>query len=181
MTTFRFQTGVSLVLSALMLTGGVAPLGIRHAHAEGGKRHRHEGEQTASSHEDHAHHSESHTHHDAQLPAHKPGCGCSSIADAISHIHVTLLGVDFVLPTSDTPDNQQNDDLSDSVVVWLCGESYTGQLTQQNPRELLPLHARTLDLENVERFVRFISGSPPVTSQPLCDSARLERTGVRLI
>ena len=174
---FPLQSGVSLLLSVMMLTNGIAPFGVQHAHAEGDKPHQHHGELLADEHDD-----EDHFHDQAIVgdeSAHH-GHECELVAGMIPHIHLTLLGYEFTLPTQDTPDDEEENP-TDPVVVRLVDELYASRPTEQHPSELLPLLSSTLALDGVACFQTVIASSQPVTSQPLCDSARLERSGVRLI
>ena len=172
---FRRKT-LSLLLSALVLSWGVVPPGVQHAHAGGDDAtHRH-----GECHET-AHHG-SHDHDcDGEHREHRNVPDVSLLADFVLHLHCQFLGMEFSMPAPGEPNN--NDDGEGTVpaaVVRVMNEK--GLTTQAGPsfgRVLLPVTCTpNADVvRNSEPEPR-----PPnlVTSIPLCDSARLERSGVLL-
>jgi hypothetical protein len=177
MSQFPIQSGVSFLLSAMLLISSIASLGVRHAHTEGDRPHSHHGDLRSDQHEHDGHNhveaacSNESVHHDRQST-------CELLAGMVSHIHLTLFGYQLSLPAQHTPDEDEIP--TDISVVGIFNESYTSP-TSQHPSELFRVLSAIVALDDVARFDRVIAGFPHVTSQPLCDSARLERSGVRLI
>ena len=172
---FRRKT-LSLLLSALVLAWGIVPAAVQHTH-EGGHEpaHRHDDSHQAAHHGSHDHHSDDGHHEHAPVP------NVSLLADNVLHLHWQFLGMEFSMPAPEEPaDNGGDERTAPQAIVRTMNEE--GLTTQAGPsigRVLLSgIYAPSADVvRNSEAVPR-----PPnlVTSIPLCDSARLERSGVLL-
>lgn len=156
----------SLLLSAILLTAALVPPGTRHHHevAEGRLTgHQHHGSETI-------HHPHSHGDQEAPLPAVKGG---------LWHLHFELLGIEVTLPDSRPPQDDDERDVLDPQFVSATGDLplrtasnhglFTGLLCGLS---MVTVGSRPLPCPSMP--------TPPVTSPPLCDSARFERSGVLL-
>ncbi len=172
---FRQKT-LSLLLSALVLAWGIVPLGFQHAHAGGNKpTHIHDKCREMVHHDSHDHESDE-EHHE-----HATDSNVSLLADYVLHLHWRLLGVEFSMPVSEEPvEDDVDGDAVPSAIVRMISEIVPA--TQAGPslgRVLLAVTCTSNAdvVRNSDPVPR-----PPnlVTSIPLCDSARLERSGVLL-
>ena len=172
--TFRFRRKtMNLLLSALVLAWEIVPLGIQHAH-EGGSNatHRHDsGHEVAH----HLHDSDDDHHEHANLP------DVSRLGDSIVHLHWQFFGMAFSMPVPEQP-TDGGDDWGTIPLATVRTVNEIVQTTQAGPSFGRMLLAATCMpnanvLWNLEPIPR-----PPnlITSIPLCDSARLERSGVLL-
>lgn len=167
---------LNLLLSALVLGWGIVPLGVQHAHAGGGDAtHRHDNCNEVAHHRSHEHDFDDEHHEHASLPEVVP------LADYILHLHWRFLGVDFSMPVPEKPaDGNDDEGTVPPAVVRVVNEIVPA--TQASPsfgRVLLA--AVCMPSSDVVRSLEPIPRSPNlVTSMPLCDSARLERSGVLL-
>ena len=172
---FRRKT-MTLLLSALVLAWGIVPPGIQHAHMGGSNStHRHDNCQEVAHHDSHDHESdEEHHEHTTETPV-------SQLADYVLHLHWRLLGVEFSMPVPEEP-VEGGDDGNTVPLAIVRGMSEVVPLTLTSPsfgRVLLA--AICTPSADVVRSLEPIPRSPNlVTSIPLCDSARLERSGVLL-
>jgi hypothetical protein len=167
---------LSLSLSALVLAWGTVPPGIQHAHAGGSNAaHRHDNRHEVAHHGSHQHNGDDEHHEHANLP------GVSPLADYILHVHWRLLGVDFCMPMSEKPvgDNGDEGTIPPAIV---CTANEVVPATQVGPSiGCVLLTVVCTPSADVVRSLEPIPRPPYlVTSIPLCDSARLERSGVLL-
>ena len=167
---------LSVVLSALMLVWGTVPPGVQHAHAGGSAaNHRHDNCHEVAQHGSHDHDLDDEHHEHATLP------DVSRLAGYVLHLHWRLLGVEFSLPVPEAPvDGNGNEGTVPPAVVRMMNEIVPArQASPSFGRVLLTaICAPSTDVvSNLEPIPR-----PPnlVTSMPLCDSARLQRSGVLL-
>lgn len=176
------KKSMGLMLSALVLAWGVVPPGFEHAHAGGGdSNHRHDVRHNVK-HQDGHHHDHDAHHHDSDLAhhVHPADIDVMVFEEDVRHIHWQLLGVEFSLPLPTTPAEGEREENVPPMVVRAMNEVVSP--TQTGPpidRVLLvgncaPGADVVCNLEPIPRSRNF------VTSIPLCDSARLERSGVLL-
>jgi len=167
---------LNLLLSALVLAWGMVPPGVQHAHAGGNNTtHRHDDCHEVAHHGSHSHDSDDEHHEHATVP------DVSLLADYVLHLHWQFLGMEFSMPAPEEPaDNGDDQGTVPPAIVRAMNEE--GLTTQAGPsfgRVLLavPCTPNADVVRNSEPVPR-----PPnlVTSIPLCDSARLERSGVLL-
>ena len=163
------------MLSALVLAWGVVPPGFEHAHAGGHSDHQHDKCREVSHHGSH-HHDTDDEHHE-----HAAESDATGLVDCVLHFHWRLLGVEFSMPVPTEPADGDDEGTVPPAVVRMTSEIVPA--TQAGPafgRVLLAAScAPSADVvRNLEPIPR-----PPnlVTSVPLCDSARLERSGVLLV
>jgi hypothetical protein len=167
---------MNLLLSALVLAWGFVPPGFEHAHAGGGDSdHQHDKCREVSHHGSH-HHDTDDGHHE-----HATETDVTLLVDQVLHLHWRLLGVKLSVPVPVAPADGDDEDTVPPPVVRAMNEIVPA--TQAGPslgRAFLagicaPSADVVRDLEPIPR--------PPnlVTSIPLCDSARLERSGVLLV
>lgn len=171
---FRQKT-MSLLLSGLVAVWGIVLSGVQHTHVGGtDPTHRHDKCHEVVRHDSHSHESDE-GHHKYATDA-----DLSLSADDVLHLHWQLLGVEFSMPVSDEPTDGDGEGSAVPVVVRVMNEE--GMTTQAGPS-----FGRVLAAAACVPNVDLVRGSeseprPPnlVTSIPLCDSARLERSGVLL-
>lgn len=151
------------------------PVAIRHAHDGGGdKAHRHDaaaGHDRELGHHHHHHGAEHHHEHEHVAAA-------AVLADFVLHLHWNLLGLDFCVPASEEGEEEEDG-------AW--------RLALIRPVDGLPACVGGPDSQGLPLVAAPVPGPPlvaaetspahppnSVTSIPLCDSARLERSGVLL-
>ena len=177
---FRQRT-LSLLLSALVLTWGTVPPGIQHAHVGGSdSTHRHDHCHEVAHHDSHDHGSH---HHDSHGEDHKHATvsDVCVLSDFVAHVHLRWLGIQLSLPV---PEDPADGDAGDSVpVVIVLSVDQTVPPTGAGPSfSRVFLAAICAPSADVVRPLAPIPRPPNlVMSIPLCDSARLERSGVLLV
>lgn len=166
------RTGLTLLLSATVFLGSVMPPAVQHAH--GGDHQIHDHKTTPAK---HAHHQHSHPHQSESQ---------STIEEFPTwHRHVSFLGWDFHLPTSDSPNcpSPGSGDLGDqfeTLVRLFDTNVVVGSAPSVDWVGMgLPLVMDWPLIENEGAISRF--GKQTLASLPLCDTARGERSGVQLI
>ena len=173
------QKAMNLLLSALVLAWGFVPPGFEHAHAGGGDSdHQHDTDHDVAHHGSHHHDADAEHHEHAVEP---DDTDVTALVDYALHFHWQLLGVEFSMPMPMEPTDGDDEGTVPPAVVRVMNEIVPA--TQAGPafgRVLLAANcAPSADVvRNLEPIPR-----PPnlVTSIPLCDSARLERSGVLLV
>ena len=170
---FRQKT-MSLLLSALVLVWGVIPPGVEHTHTGGNDAsHKHDKCDDVAHHDSHNHHGDDGHHEHATVP------DVSLSADNVLHLHWQLLGMEFSMPVPEEPaDGSDNESSVPSAVIRVMNENVPA--TQAGPSFdrvflaaiCMPSVDAVWSLEPIPR------PHDLVTSIPLCDSARLERSGV---
>lgn len=172
---FRQKT-TNLLLSALVLAWGIVPPGVQHVHAGGSDPTHGHGERHEVAHDGSHHHESDDEHHDQATVS-----DVSLPADDVLHLHWRLLGVEFSMPVSEEPvEDDADGDAVPSAIVRVISEIVPA--TQAGPAfgRVLPA-AICAPGADVARSLEPIPRPPNlVTSIPLCDSARLERSGVLL-
>jgi hypothetical protein len=172
------QKAMNLLLSALVLAWGFVPPGFEHAHAGGDSDHQHDQCREVSHHGSHHHDADDEHHEHAAEPEDTDG---TLLVEFALHFHWQLLGVEFSMPVPTEPADGDDGGPVPPVVVRVMSEIVPAtQAGLAFGRALLAANcAPSADVvRNLEPIPR-----PPnlVTSIPLCDSARLERSGVLLV
>ena len=170
------QKTTSLLLSALVLAWGIVPPGVEHSHAGGSDAtHGHEHHHEVAHHGSHDHDFSDQHCESEPLPQ------VSLLADSVRHLHWRFLGMKFSMPAPGQP-TDNGDDQGDLPPAIVCGVD-EGVLAMHTG----PAFARTLLFGICEPSIDVVCGMRPippspnlVTTMPLCDSARLERSGVLL-
>ena len=165
---------LNLFLSALVLAWGTAPPASQHAHV-GGKdpTHQHDGCQEVAHHGLHDHDSDGQHHQRAVVP------DVSLVSDFVAHVHLRWLGMEFSLPLPDESADGDDEGTVPPAIVRVMDEIVPA--TQAGPSfgrpPLTVISAHGVDLvPNLTPIPR----PRQTASIPLCDSARLERSGVLL-
>jgi hypothetical protein len=172
---FRRKT-LNLLLSALVLAWGILPPGVQHAHAGGSDAtHRHDDCHEVAHHASHNYESD-YEHHD-----HATISDVSLLVDYVLHLHWQFLGVEFSMPVPEEPADGNDDEgtVPPAIVRVMNEQVLTTQAGPSFGRVLLVgIYTPSADLVRNSEPVP----CPPnlVTSIPLCDSARLERSRVLL-
>ena len=151
----KLQRRSCLLSGMLLLATSVVPPGVHHCHA------------TDNCGVDHSEHQ--HCEHAAQPVQHE-----------VPHLHINVLGWKLQLPANcPSPDEEQHE----IVVNWFCVTTNhtkaSNTLISSDAWQLSHLPIAISDV--VVNLSSDLLREPPVSFVPLCDSARLERTGVRLI
>jgi hypothetical protein len=171
------------------------PPAIRHAHHGGGDRdhghdavakhdldhghhHDHEGADHRHDDLDHGHHHDhegaDHRHDDADVTA------PTLLGDFVVHLHWKLFGLDFCTPVRQEDEHDEDGGASKLALIWLVKELPT-VISGGDHSQVAPLVAPPVPGPRLVVAKASPSHPPnPVTSIPLCDSARLERSGVLL-
>jgi len=167
---------LSLLLAALVLAWGTVPPGVQHAHGGGSDgNHRHDGCHEV------AHHGAHDYDFDDEHHEHGTLAEVSLLADYVLHLHWQFLGVEFSLPVPEEPaDGNDDEGTVPPAVVRLVNEIVLATQARPSFGRVL-LAAVCAPSTDVVRSLEPIPLPPNlVTSIPLCDSARLERSGVLL-
>jgi len=173
----RFRQKImNLLLSAMVLAWGIVPPGYQHTHAGGrDSTHQHEDCQEVARHVSHDRESGD-GHH-----AHTSAPDVSLLADYVLHLHWRLLGVEFSMPVPEEP-VEGDDDGNTVPPVIVRGMSEVVPTTLASPSfgRVLLAAICTPNADMVRILTPVLRSPNLVTSIPLCDSARLERSGVLL-
>lgn len=168
-----WHNSLKLFLSALVLAWGIVPPGFQHAHAEGDdSSHRHSDCHDASHHGSHHHGTED------EISEHSVIATVSLLEDSIVHFHWQFLGIEFSMPVAEEP--LQNNGTTPPAFFRSIDKIAQAATAGSSMDRVFAEDVRAPNIE----VVRDLEGIPRaynlVTSIPLCDSARLERSGVRL-
>ncbi len=184
---FLCRRSLNLLLCAVMLAGALIPPGVRHAHGGVGDPfapHSHHAPDCLAEAVGHPHSGESdhgYPRHHGPLDVERPPAAIRCALDHAWHLHFTLLGFDFTLPESDPlPADEGQTDPRDLAIIrapvdrrpTLPGGDPWGRLVESNFQTVRP--------DGVTTLQAVAQPPPPVTTHPLCDSARQERSGVLL-
>ena len=162
-----------------MLTSAVAAHGFSHRHAGGDESHSHRAHATVDGGHSHDHDDCRHHSHvpPEQAIEHEPDV----LAGSELHAHLWILGFDLSLPPSDGSEHQDQD--TEFVTLLGQGNMPFPVVTRHLPAfELLLLQLNAVALTGdvpIDTFDRI--GHAQVSTPPLCDCARFERSGVLLI
>ena len=105
----------------------------------------------------------------------------SEISDAVPHRHLVWFGLEIILPV--TPNGRPNDDGQDDLsedYVRLIVRDWSGELTGNAALHWIAVHHDGPSRDALA-FSRAGFLSTPASCNPLCDTARHERSGVQLI
>ncbi len=167
---------MNLLLSALVLAWGIVPPGVQHTHSVGSDtHHQHDDCQEVAHHTSHNHDSDDEHHEHGPVPE------ASLLTDFVVHVHWQFLGMEFSMPVPEEPVEGNDDgDTVPPAIVRVMSEVVPA--TQAGPSVgRLFLAAICTPSADVVWSLEPIPRPPNlVTSIPLCDSARLERSGVLL-
>lgn len=168
------RIGLTLLLAATVLLGGLMPPAVQHAHAGGDRAHKHHRIIADASVDVHG---PSHSHRHASGEH-------SHAADGITaHSHRVLFGFDACLPLGEHQDVPDGSDVDGQQVT----------LARLLDSQIVSLSAPTMkwlfiSLPSLKAFSTdsiavpgLRSSRSELASLPLCDSARGERSGVQLI
>lgn len=171
------RTIQSLLLSVLVLAWGTVPPGITHCHAGGGDAaHRHGNRQEVVQEHSHPHHHGADGEHDE----HRPKSDVSMLSNSIVHLHQWWFGIEFSLPASDGPvDSDNNGDSEPTAIARAMDEILLVTEADESLGRATQAVARTSCLD-IASDLKPMLRTWVTASFPLCDSARLERTGVLL-
>jgi hypothetical protein len=176
---------VCLLVSASLLAFALVPPGVRHAHdvVDGALSKCDHGAPSAVPEVHHRRHQALSTHPHAHLghvASSDSRQNVSRLSGGTWHLHFAVLGFYFALPDTNLPNDGEETAGGELVFLHVARNSMPVPADQAaSAVSLLDAigHARQRDA--VAPVARAIP-SPPVTSIPLCDSALLLRTGVRL-
>ncbi len=170
-------TLLNYLLSSLVMAWGMLPPALVHAH-EG-------GDQTGHRHVAPAGMGDEHTHHDGacgcQHSHHEDGFQVSpELGGLVAHAHWELFGVDFSWPVPDEGNHEGSSRGVEPVLVRLANEPLPVMVTSVAQSGLIGAAALQPALDIVHSASAPSRATNPVAALPLCDSARLERSGVLL-
>lgn len=167
---------LSLLLSTTMLVWSMSPPAVRHAH-EGGSDLSH-------------HHDAAHGTHDADGTHHNHDGGnrrsltvvSDVIADETSHLHFHWLGFRLTLPGDDSPTKTGDEPNSSKLLVIRSGRTPLPQFHSGGRLDklLTPLCLNAAARDIAAMCPAVVGSLLSVATQPLCDRARHERSGVLL-
>lgn len=174
----------NLLLSALVLMASVAPPAVRHVHpvaADGHGYHDHGHHSHAAHQADHRHggaSTERHGHHDVLR---HPIASDLAVESELWHLHLGFLGIEVILPDR-FPEKQGHGSQPNSEVVLLRASEDLPppQTNRPAPPDVLVSAPLPPPLGDGSPFQAVSPLSPQVATAPLCDRARLERSGVLL-
>lgn len=174
-------------MAVTLLAWGMIPPGYQHAHLGGDDdSHRHDEQAKITNHDSqlrHSHHPSSGHHHFSDKDSHHTHGhqnemiqGETTVCiDETLHNHFSFFGFDFSQPLSEVPVDDENDeDNFPTIIVYLVKEYYT-PCPSTDIIQLDSLQYSEDSIQNPEPIPR---SEAAISSIPLCDSARLERTGV---
>jgi len=181
----RFDIGLRLALSAMVVIMTGAPPGVCHCHAGGDKPHRHD---LLVEHDNgHAHDSADHrptAHHEHHGGANHAAVQChmDNLLPPVVHWHYSWLGLNNSIPVSvGSPDAGRAQTESTFAVVRLLGDELPHFRPSPSPAVFLALGCGlSLPLVPMAGAITRCA-EIPAAAAPLCDSARHERSGVQLI
>jgi len=174
-------------LAAVVLTWGMIPPGFEHSHAGGeDQSHCHNARTEVASddaHHHHHHHSHKHghgpdgNHHHGDVEHNPPVASTVTFPTSdVAHLHFRLFGFDFSMPLSETTDEGEENTFPPTIVR--AAKEYVPTVPPGPSLKLFDV-ATLLPLANTLGGPEPVPRPPNlVASLPLCDSARLERTGV---
>ena len=167
MLTLRTQRRTAFVLGAIFVVATITPPVVRHAHSDGDRPHGHDARRG------HAHHHHGNSHHHGEPSG--------SLAEDRAHCHVYFLGWNITLPDGSLPSHDEHDDEDRGCLLcWVCDVTARSESIELIDWIEVTRVSKSIGL-NVATRQKVVRHNPPITFAPLCDSARLERTGVRLI
>ncbi len=174
---------ICLVLSAVVFTWGIVPPATQHTHVGGSdSTHRHDDCYEVAQHDCHDHESHEGHHECATVPQ------VSLPADYALHLHWRLLGIEFSIPMPHSPlPGEPADDTDDAgaaavpVIVRVMNEIVPATQAGPSFARVLLAAVRAPSVGVVWSAAPIARSPDIVTTIPLCESARLERSGVLLV
>ena len=166
------RRAVASVLSAAMLLGLAVPPPYAHAHPSSGDSSKsdHAEAGCAYCHGVHTRHHHKHASHSHDAIEHPSG-------GEAGHVHWHVLFFDFTFPVS----SQQDGEDDCATTLALLQESPSSIISPAD-RVLLPLIAvygpAIVEVDAIQLDCESSANARPVVAGPLCDAARLARTGV---
>jgi len=166
---------LSLLLSASVLAWGIVPPVVQHEHAGGSDAtHRHDDCHEVAHHGSHRHDSDDEHHEHAILP------DVSPLADNVLHLHWRFLGVEFSMPAPEEPAESDDEGTGPPAIVRAMNEEVLTTRAGPSMSRLLLVGINAPNADTGRNSAPLPRAPNLVTSIPLCDSARLERSGVLL-
>lgn len=164
------------LLAVLVLGGSISPPAYRHAHAGGDIAHNHHSDSDQRHLESHSHHGHGHSH----SHPHRHQTDDLSAAEApTSHLHLTILGFELTLPTSEHEDDSPDSERDKMPVIVrvldecvLAADGADRSLDHEATRSVI-VSTAVISSADSHKHTR-----PTVPSVLLCDAARHERSGV---
>lgn len=168
---------LNYVLSSLVMAWGMLPPALVHAH-EGGDQAGHRHAAPADQADEHSHRDGlqgcQHSHHDEGIRV------SPELAGLVAHVHWEMFGVDVSWPVPDKGNHDRSGSDAEPVLVRLATEPLPVSVTSAAHNGLIVAAALQPALD-VVRPASAPSRAPNlVAALPLCDSARLKRSGVLL-
>jgi len=179
----RFQHTLGCLLSATVACAALLPPAVGHVHAGGDRAHVHSAAWDADEHAAfHAHHGEHAEHHEhATLHEHGPADAHRLHAAGEWHAHLCFFGLSLTLPLPADGEFPGADDDDQRVVFLGPQTSEDPGLTTRDAGDDVALDCvRTASESSLDALRDRATGSAPVESPPLCDTARHARSGVQL-
>lgn len=170
-------TLLKYVLSSLVMAWGMLPPALVHAH-EGGDQAGHCHAALADLADEHSHDARS---RDCQHSHHEEGIQVTpELGGLVAHAHWELFGVDVFWPVPDEGNHEGSSRGVEPVMVRLANEPLPVTITSVAQSGLIGAAALQPALDIVHSASAPSRATNPVAALPLCDSARLERSGVLL-
>jgi hypothetical protein len=122
-----------------------------------------------------------HDHHDANLagPAEREAFHRAGWSAAPLHMHIFLLGFQFTMPAQEDSGQDVPTDSDHAVLVRLIGDDLSDSAPRA-PLATCELASRATLIDFERQPLRLAPFDPAsFNSQPLCDAARHERSGVQ--
>lgn len=177
-------TATNLLLTALVLMASVAPPAVRHVHpvAEGSHWHHDHGDHSHAPHQaDHRHGAASTERHGHHAVLRHPMAAAVAVQSGHWHLHLVFLGIEITLPDRFPQKQDRGPQPSVEWVLQRASENLPPpQTSRPAPSELLVAAPLPPSLGDASPFQAVSPLSPQVATAPLCDRARLERSGVLL-
>ncbi len=189
------KTTLSHLMSVLVLAWGTTSPGVAHCHAGGrDAAHRHDHAQSpdhdgpnepaeadhrrpdGDHHSDGDHADGDHAHGDHGNSSRR--ASASALIDSVTHFHVCWLGMEFSIPMSGEPDERE--DKGGSARAAVASAMHETLIVAPARSPVTPVFLADACVGNSVTVSpgRRIMRPFVITSAPLCDSARFERTGV---
>ena len=154
------------------------PPATQHTHVGGGDTtHRHDGchSQAVAHHALHEHDSDVEHQEHATVP------DVSLLSDFVIHLHWQFLGMEFSMPVpEETAPGGDDEDTAPPAIVWVMDEIVPATQAGASFGRVLLAVIGTPSADAVRNRTPLPRRPNFTTSIPLCDSARLERSGVLL-
>ena len=180
------QKVMNLLLSAMVLAWGIVLPGVQHVHAGGSDpAHGHDDCHEVVDYNSHNHDSGDHEAGDHETDVehheHSTALDVSLLVDYVLHLHWELLGVEFSMPMPEAPvESDDNGNTAPPAIVRVIGDIVPATPSSPSLGRVLLAAICTPSADVVWSLEPIPCPRNLVTSIPLCDSARFERSGVLL-